>query len=121
MKNNLDLMRAKNALAAAPSIGGGKNGGDVVKKVPAYIINDGFLAAAAFAEATKGGFDDVFKAIAHHLKDAGHIDTKVDESAKGLIDYLTRADSAKLRDVTAEAMLFLSYLRRFVKNDDGGR
>ncbi len=118
MKNNLDLMRAENALKAASIIGRGKDGGEVVKKVPAYIINDGFLAAAAFAEANKGGYGDVFAAIAHHLKSVGRIDI-ADESAQGLIKYLVGKDSSTLRDVTAEAMLFLSYLRRFVKKCDG--
>lgn len=120
MKNNLDLMRAENALVCAAKIGKGKEGGEVVKKVPAYIINDGFLAAAAYAEDAKGGYADVFVAIARHLKSVHRIDDNVDESAHGLVEYLVSKDSAALRDVTAEAMLFMSYLRRFVKKDDGG-
>lgn len=120
--NNLDLIRAKNALEAVDKIGAGKDGGDIVKKIPAYIINDGFLAAAAFAVNSGAGYEDVFAAIARHLKAIGRIDSNTPEGSLDLLNYLVKQDSAKLRDVTAEAMAYLNYLRRFAaKNSDGAR
>lgn len=115
--NNLDLIRAKNALEACHSIDGGANDGEVVKKVPSYIINNGLLAAAAFANENarkkeKSGYEDVFKAIVKHLVSIKRIDS-IPESSEGLIKYLVSQDSAKLRDVTAETMAYLNYLRRF--------
>lgn len=110
--NNLDLIRAKNALNACHSIDGGANGGEAVKKVPSYIINNGLLAAAAFANETGAGYEDVFKAIVKHLVSIKRI-APIQESSEWLIKYLVSQDSAKLRDVTAETMAYLNYLRRF--------
>ncbi len=110
--NNLDLIRAKNALEACSSIGNGANGGEAVKKVPSYIINNGLLAAAAFANENGVGYESVFKAIVKHLVSIKRIDS-IPESSEWLIKYLVRQDSAKLRDVTAETMAYLNYLRRF--------
>lgn len=92
---NFEQIRAKNALAKAQSIGKGKDGGDnVAKKVPVMILDNGILAAAAFAlekkkdnngkdeeknksarkdndeETNKGkGYADVFDAVIEHLAD----------------------------------------------------
>jgi len=47
---NLEQIRAKNALLASAKIGTGSDGGRAVaKKVPAQIVQNGFLAALAFA------------------------------------------------------------------------
>ena len=47
---NLEQIRAKIALDAAEKIGTGSDGGRAVaKKIPSLIVQDGFLAALAFA------------------------------------------------------------------------
>lgn len=117
--NNLDLIRAKNALDAR-NIGSGVNDGEVVKKVPSYIINNGILAAAAFAKETGTGYEDVFKAVVAHLKSIKRIPGNTPDSSDGLIRYLVSQDSAKLRDVTAETMAYLNYLRRFASKKKEG-
>lgn len=109
---NLDQIRAKNALAAADNIGEGENGGKTIaKKVPTMIMENGIIAAAAFAKETGKGYDDVFKAIIVHLKDVGVMPADKDD----IISWLVNEDSTQLRAVTAEAMAYLSYLRRFAK------
>lgn len=110
---NLDQIRAANAIDAV--IGKGVNNGEIVKKVPAYIMNNGLLATAAFASESKGGYEDVFKAVIRHLKDprVEKLPEKMEESSDALIRYLVKKDSSVLRDITMETMAYLNYLRRF--------
>ena len=112
---NLDQIRAANAINADNDIGKGVNNGEVVKKVPAYIMNNGLLATAAFASESKGGYEDVFKAVICHLKDrrVGKLPKEVEGSSASLIRYLVDKDSSVLRDITMETMAYLNYLRRF--------
>ena len=128
MMRNLEQIRAQNAFAAKESIRDGKGGGDpraVAKKVPAQIITNGFLGALAFAIEDNGGYLTVFNAIIKHLHDA-KLDCGIattDPSA--FLDALSKKDAATLRAITAEAMAYLNYLRRFVKakgkkKDEGG-
>jgi CRISPR-associated protein Cmr5 len=128
MMRNLEQIRAQNAFAARESIKDGKGGGDpraVAKKVPAQIITNGFLGALAFAIEDNGGYLTVFNAIIAHLHDA-KLDCGIattDPSA--FLDALSQKDAATLRAITAEAMAYLNYLRRFVKakdkkKDEGG-
>ena len=114
---NLDQIRAANALAAKNSIKGGVNDGEVVKKVPSMIMNNGLLAAAAFAVETRKGYEDVFKAIIDHLKYLKRLPgthTDLEE----FISDLSVSDSVILRDITAEAMAYLNYLRSFARKGD---
>lgn len=113
---NLEQIRAKNAYAARESIGTGKEGGRAVaKKVPAMIIANGFIGALAFAIEDDGGYLDVFRAVIKHLHDA-HLDCgmKATDPAK-FLDELCGCDADTLRAITAEAMAYLNYLRRFAK------
>jgi len=114
---NLDQIRAKNALVAAPNIGGGKNEGKTVaKKVPTMIMENGIIAAAAFALETGKGYEDVFNAIIKHLSDPEIQVIKNNCELKNFIVWLTdTADSARLRQITTESIAYLSYLRRFAK------
>ena len=111
---NLDQIRAANAINAT-DIGKGVNNGEIVKKGPAYIMNNGLLATAAFARESKGGYEDVFKAVIRHLKDprVEKLPEKMEESSDALIRYLVKKDSSVLRDITMETMAYLNYLRRF--------
>jgi len=124
---NLDQIRAKNALSAR--IGEGAEGGEsVAQKIPVMIRENGFIAAMAFAkeyldDAKKSrafdpnkykgkGYVDVFNAIIVHLKDIDKlhgIPADFDDFLTGLCEK----DSVVLRAVTAEAMAYLNYLRRF--------
>jgi len=112
---NLDQIRAANAWAARDTIGTGANQGDIVKKVPTMIMENGFLAAAAFAKDSSGGYKTVFMAITVHLQTLGIMEKKQGASVDDLITWLSAASSAKLREVTVETMAYLSYLRRFVQ------
>ncbi len=111
MNKNLEQIRAKNALEAALEIGDGKIGGEVVKKIPPMIRDNGILASAAFARDKREGYETVFHAIIKHLK---FLDIMPKNQEK-LIEWLIGVDSAKLRAVTEETMAYLNYLRRFVR------
>ncbi len=109
---NLEQIRAKNALDEK-TIGKGAGDGDsVAKKVPTMIRENGFLGAMAFAREKGAGYADVFNAIIRHLKSVKQLpDTAADMD--GVLTYLCGKDAQTLRAVTAEAMAYLNYLRRF--------
>ena len=113
---NLEQKRAINAFEACSAEKfGGKAGGEVVKKLPPLIRGNGMLGALAFtlSENNKDkGWERAFDAIRLHLKSLGKV--KADNVIL-LQDELMKCDSRKLRDVTAETMLYLDYLRRFAK------
>jgi len=120
---NLEQIRARNALKAADSIGKGKEGGRAVaKKVPAQIVQNGFLGALAFAiESSDNGRDDTngygntFKALQKHLKDVGKDLGVCGGDLKGFLDGLCTKSADDLRLITDEALCYLNYLRRFAK------
>lgn len=122
MNQNMNQIRARHVLAFAndPYINvKGQNGGEVVKKVPAAIMNSGLLSALAYAMDEKNkGWKCVFDGIATHLAspEIAFVDDSVG-SAEGLLDYLTAetTTSDKLREVSAEAMAWLDFARRLVK------
>jgi CRISPR type III-B/RAMP module-associated protein Cmr5 len=126
---SFEQIRAKNALRDAPSIGLGNEGGRAVaKKVPALIVQDGFLGALAFAiEKSKNGADEkngygnVFKAIIKHLpdvkKDFGLCETY---DLQKFLYSLCQQSSEVLRAVTDESIAYLNYLRRFAKPGKDG-
>lgn len=120
---NLEQIRAKNALAWKDKIGTGKEGGRAVaKKVPAQIIQNGFLGALAFAIENKGsGYENAFKAILEHLKIANRNQGLPCDDLQGFLNALCAKDADVLRTVTAEALAYLNYLRRFAKpgKEDG--
>lgn len=120
---NLEQVRARNALAAADSIGKGKEGGRAVaKKVPAQIVQNGFLGALAFAiessengKDEKNGYGNAFKALQKHLKDVGKDLGVCGGDLKSFLDGLCKRSADDLRAVTDEAICYLNYLRRFAK------
>lgn len=125
---NLEQIRAANAWEAGRTGGAyaGPEGGEVVKKIPSYIRTNGLLAAMAFAlelKAGKGaeskGYRRVFDDIAKHLSH-GEIGLVRSTSAENLLRELCESDSTRLRLVTAEAMAYLSYLRRFQRRVQRG-
>lgn len=118
---NLDQIRAKNALEASTGkTFKGANDGEVAKKIPAMIRQNGILGALAFAKENDGktGHADVFRAIVKHLKDVKQLPGQK-EDIDGFLNDLCAADSAKLRAITDESMAYLNYLRRFAKKGKG--
>jgi CRISPR/Cas system CMR-associated protein Cmr5 small subunit len=125
---NLEQLRAASALVYADA---GVNtrsakGGEVVKKLPALIMSNGLLAAAAFAYA-KGegeGWYVCFDHLASHLADekVGVI-PRDKKNLRSLLDHLSKeADSGTLKQATDEALAWLGFASRFVKKpkEDGG-
>lgn len=113
---NLEQIRAKNALEAATGRtfqGAGK--GEVVKKIPTMIRENGILGALAFAQENdeKTGHADVFRCIIQHLTTIQKMPGSGRKDLQGFIDDLCASDAQVLRMVTTESMSYLNYLRRF--------
>lgn len=119
---NLEQIRARNVLVFANSGRiSGKEGGEVIKKIPPLILNHGLLATAAYSFTEKEGWQKVFDAIAQHLADQDiAIAPKSVTNRQTLMDFLTNKEttSATLKLATAESMAWLQYARRFVKKED---
>ena len=142
---NLEQIRAKNALDASKKIGTGSEGGKAVaKKVPAQIVQNGFLASLAFAiESVNGddfipdpkdggyyknkkkddpyekcGYANTFVSIMADLRATGNDLGICGGSLKEFLDKLCGKRADELRRVTAEALAYLNYLRRFASEDE---
>ena len=116
---NLDQIRAHNALHYLQQQFNGQAGGEVIKKLPAYILNDGLLATLAFGIQKGNDQLEAGNVIARHLASDG---IAIFQPAQGnaangrnLLETLAAQSSdALLRRATAEALAFLNYLKRFV-------
>jgi len=123
---NLEQIRAANALtyARAGQNMRGKQGGNVLKKLPALVMSNGLLAAGAFAYAQKAdsGWRTCFDHIAKHLSHAEIGITPGQDNLQKLMEFLAhKADSQVLKLATEEALAWLSYARRFEQtSSDGG-
>jgi hypothetical protein len=117
MKNR-EQIRARNAMEAAEKNLAGPKGGDVIKSIPPLIMNHGLLAVGAYAfDDNKAGFKGAFDALARHLADPeiALVPLKCKDNTIELLKHLVAADSATLKLVTAEAMAWLNYARRFIR------
>lgn len=122
MNQNMNQIRARHVLAFAndPYVNvKGQNGGEVVKKIPAAIMNSGLLSSLAYAMDEKNkGWKCVFDGIAMHLSSSeiGFVDSDI-ATAEGLLEFLTAGSTSsdKLREVSVEAMAWLDFARRLVK------
>ena len=119
---NLEQVRARNALSFSNSGAiRGDDGGEVIKKIPPLIMNNGLLATAAFSFGDKKeGWQKTFDAIACHLADPDVAIVPEDTTDRSkLMNFLTgsAADSETLKLATNETMAWLGYARRFVKKD----
>ena len=122
MNQNMNQIRARHVLTFAndPHVDvKGQDGGEVVKKIPASIMNSGLLSTLAYAmDEKKRGWKCVFDGIAQHLSspEIGIVDSGAC-SAEGLLEFLTSetTSSDRLREVSAEAMAWLDFARRLVK------
>jgi len=115
---NLEQIRAANALAYANAgvSTKGKQGGNVLKKLPALVMSNGLLAAGAFAYAQRAdsGWKTCFDHIAKHLAHPDVGITPGQDNLEKLMDFLSsKADSQVLKLATEEALAWLTYARRF--------
>ncbi len=114
---NLEQIRAAKALSPAKNLDR-----SAVNKLPAMILGNGLLAAAAFCDAEGGGDNRhdmklAMDATAHHLAHRELIKTK-NHTAKGMIEDLCGRDSIHLQRATSEALAFIAYLKRFAPKKD---
>lgn len=117
---NLNQIRARHVLQFSEFQQGvkGKDGGDVIKKIPPVIMNNGLLSALAYSlDKNNAAWKTVFDGIAVHLasEEVAKIPPEC-TTTESLLDYLVSPDSssALLRDVTAEAAAWLDFARRLV-------
>jgi CRISPR/Cas system CMR-associated protein Cmr5 small subunit len=116
---NLDQIRAHNALQSLQQRFRGQADGEVIRKIPAYILNDGLLATLAFGIQKGGDHQEAGNVIARHLSSEGiEIYTPAngtEVTGRSLLETLASQNSdTLLRRATAESLAFLSYLKRFV-------
>jgi len=116
---NLEQIRARNAMEFAESGAvKGEDGGEVIKKVPPLILNNGLLATAAYSFTEREGWQKTFDAIARHLADADISIVPAEcQDRSALMKFLSgpEATSETLKLATNETMAWLGYARRFVK------
>lgn len=112
----LAQIRATNALQCYGRQFGGEQGGEVIKKLPALIRNDGLLAALAFCLEKGGDHAEVAALIARHLshdQQGERIAITQSPDVPGLIQELAAGDATLLRRATAESLALLNYMKRF--------
>jgi CRISPR/Cas system CMR-associated protein Cmr5 small subunit len=123
---NLEQIRAANALAYLTKTGQntrGRQGGNVLKKLPAIVMGNGLLAAGAFAygQAADSGWRTCFDHIAKHLAHPDIAIAPSQDTTDKLMEFLSaKADSQVLKLATEEALAWLSYARRFERNPENG-
>lgn len=107
---SLSQERAKSAWKLKGKEIRGQGGGEVIKKIPAMLIQNGLMATLGMAQEPKNeGFYEVLDYGTKHCKNQGIVQAdKPDE----LYKELQEGDSALLRAVTREMMAWLSYARR---------
>lgn len=111
---NLDQIRAAAADKLLPQ--GQKHNFDRsdVVGIPALILGNGLLAAAAFCceqgKEKRAGMKHAFDGIAVHLKARELTNAS---TGQALISDLATKDSLTLQRATTEALAFLAYLKRF--------
>lgn len=118
---NYAQKRAQNAFNAANTIKGGSHGGQAVaKQVATQIRENGFIGALAFAiERKEGGYKNpghqsVFDAIRKHLTDVKKLDSSCNDTDV-MLKQVAKGDMDQLRMITAEAIEYMNFLRRFAK------
>ncbi len=125
---NLEQIRAENAYKATTEEKySGKDSGEVAKKVPSYIRENGLLATLAFALEKKSksgdyvndGMKRVLDAVSKHLSDprVGRLKASVANAEDWIKHLISEASSDDLRDQTTETMAYLSYFRRFAHKE----
>lgn len=117
---NLNQIRARHVLEFSKNGNvRGKNDGEVIKKIPPVMMNDGLLSALAYSmDERNSSWRQVFDGIAVHLSspEIGIVPTSCGK-AQSLLEFLTQENtsSAVLRQATAEAGKWLDFARRIVR------
>jgi len=114
---NLEQIRAAHALEPAKKLDR-----KAVNRLPAMILANGLLAAAAFCDADGGGPNRkdmklALDATAIHLANRGLI-AAGKNTTRGIIEDLSGRDSNHLHRATSEALAFIAYLKRFAPKKD---
>ena len=111
---NLDQIRAAHAVAIAGSIDR-----QSVTRLPSMIVNNGLLAAAAFAdqrssndESQKPGLKKAMDAVASYLRERKL--TSGNDTGSLIRDLCSKGKTPQeLQLATDEALAYLSFLKRF--------
>lgn len=114
----LAQIRAQNALVCIGRQFNGAGDGEVIKKMPIRILQDGLLTTLAFCHAKGGGHADAAQILVGHLAhraENGSIAITTSRSVADLIRELAAGDSHLLRRATAEALELLNYMKRFAE------
>lgn len=120
---NLNIIRAKHADDRCGDINKAREEsgeGDSMSGFPALIINNGLIAALLYSmEGSREQAKAVADAIGYHLGKAPSTKALLPNTKDGktLLTALIDGDSTTLRVSTEESLLFLAYLKRFVKID----
>lgn len=125
MQTNPHQLRAAHALQVADDVRKRDSEGDAIAGFPALILRSGLLAALAFAlEKKKDGtckrdaHARIANAIAAHLAACPTGESLVaphPATGEGLLKQLAESETPLLRRCTAEALEYLSYLKRFAR------
>lgn len=111
---NLQQVRAAHALGKSNELDK-----RVVNKIPALILSNGLLPAAAFTIDGESRKDmlKAFAAVADHLCERGYLanspGTSPRERVVSMIKQLSAKSSAELQRATAESLAYLGFLKRF--------
>tara|TARA_Y100000588_G_C14246178_1_gene921528 strand:- start:2264 stop:2632 length:369 start_codon:yes stop_codon:yes gene_type:complete len=113
---NIEQLRARNAIQIAQEIAQEKDEGDALSGFATLIINNGLLPTLAFALEKKGQHERICDALGRHIASMPRFDFNEDNKAgSALQKWLIDNDSFTLRQITAEIMAYLSYLKRYVR------
>ena len=125
---NLDQIRAANALEAGKKEYKGVNDGQVVKKIPTMIMENGTLGSLACARERKDngvvkneGHYGIWQEIIEHLSHKSIACLKQNCTPDQFITWLSQSpdvSAGRLRAITAETIAYLNYLRRFAKKGE---
>lgn len=120
MQKNLEQIRALHAL---DEVFNGRFDRNDVNGLPALVQSSGLLATAAFVSVGQGARDGMWNAmnaVARHLRcaETGPLLTMTAHGSeqnptKVMLRELSERDSQVLIRATAEALAFISYLKRF--------
>ena len=116
---SIEQLRARNAFASAKNVAARDDEGDALSGFSSLIINNGLLPALAFAlEKDNSQHRRICDALAKHIvsmKQFAFNCNRSDSSGSELQAWLIEGDSFRLRQVAAEAMAYLAYLKRYAR------
>ncbi len=123
---NLDQIRARNALDATngetyPA----KGGGEVGKKLPTMVRENGIMATLAFVlekdkqgKFSNDGMKRAMDRVVEHLTNVGKVPKDIKDSPAWQEFLAEKATSAHLREQTDEALAYLGFFRRYASKQE---